>query len=103
MTSLAPSADYVALVQASTSLPIMLLALPSGALADIFDRRIIMLVAQGLMFAVSVVLAIVAFAGALTPWLLLTLTFLLGCGTALYGPAWQSSVGEQVPREHIPA
>lgn len=103
MTSLVPSPDYVALVQASTSLPIMLLALPSGALADIFDRRIIMLIAQVLMFSVSVLLAVIAFAGAITPWLLLTLTFLLGCGTALYGPAWQSSVGEQVPREHIPA
>jgi MFS family permease len=103
MTSLAPSPDYVALVQASTSLPIMLLALPSGAIADIWDRRAIMLIAQTSMLAVSVVLAIMAFAGHITPWTLLTLTFLLGCGTALYGPAWQSSVGEQVPREHIPA
>ncbi len=103
MTSLAPSAGYVALVQASTTLPIMLLALPSGAFADIFDRRIIMLIAQGSMITVSIVLAVVAYMGYLTPWLLLTLTFLLGCGVALYGPAWQSSVGEQVSREHIPA
>jgi len=103
MTSLAPSADYVALVQASTSLPIMLLALPSGAVADIWDRRAIMLIAQSLMLTVSVVLAVITFMGLIGPWSLLTLTFLLGCGTALYGPAWQSSVGEQVPREHIPA
>jgi MFS family permease len=103
MTSLAPSADYVALVQASTTLPIMLLALPSGAVADIWDRRIIMLIAQGLMLTVSIVLAVMAYMGLITPWTLLTLTFLIGCGVALYGPAWQSSVGEQVPREHIPA
>lgn len=103
MTSLVPSADYVALVQASTTLPIMLLALPSGAIADIWDRRIIMLVAQFAMLAVSVVLAVIAYMGLLTPWTLLTLTFLIGCGVALYGPAWQSSVGEQVAREHIPA
>lgn len=103
MTSLAPSADYVALVQASTTLPIMLLALPSGAIADIWDRRVIMLIAQGVMLTVSVILAVIAFMDLLTPWTLLTLTFLIGCGVALYGPAWQSSVGEQVPREHIPA
>jgi MFS family permease len=103
MTSLAPAADYVALVQAATTLPIMLLALPSGAVADIWDRRIIMLIAQGVMLCVSVILAIVAYMGLITPWTLLTLTFLIGCGVALYGPAWQSSVGEQVAREHIPA
>jgi MFS family permease len=103
MTSLAPSADYVALVQASTTLPIMLLALPSGAVADIWDRRVIMLIAQGLMLIVSAALAIITYLGFITPWTLLTLTFLIGCGTALHGPAWQSSVGEQVPREHIPA
>jgi MFS family permease len=103
MTSLAPSADYVALVQASTTLPIMLLALPCGAIADIWDRRVIMLIAQGIMLTVSIVLAVMAYMGHLTPWSLLTFTFLIGCGVALYGPAWQSSVGEQVPREHIPA
>jgi MFS family permease len=103
MTSLVSSADYVALVQASTSLPIMLLALPSGAIADIWDRRTIMIIAQAVMLTVSVVLAVMAYMGHITPWSLLTMTFLIGCGTALYGPAWQSSVGEQVPREHIPA
>ena len=103
MTSLVSSADYVALVQASTSLPIMLLALPSGAFADIWDRRSIMIIAQGAMLGVSILLAVMAYLGHITPWSLLTLTFLIGCGTALYGPAWQSSVGEQVPREHIPA
>jgi len=103
MTSLAPSADYVALVQASTTLPIMLLALPCGAVADIWDRRVIMLLAQGMMLTVSIALAVMAFMNLITPWTLLTLTFLIGCGVALYGPAWQSSVGEQVPREHIPA
>jgi MFS family permease len=103
MTSLAPSADYVALVQASTTLPIMLLALPSGAVADIFDRRVIMLIAQIIMLTMSIILAVITYLGYITPWTLLTLTFLIGCGVALYGPAWQSSVGEQVPREHIPA
>jgi MFS family permease len=101
MTSIAPSADMVALVQASTTLPIMLLSLVSGATADIWDRRLLMLIAQGLMLAIAVVLTVTAFLGLITPWILLSLTFLLGCGTALYGPAWQSSVGEQVPRASL--
>jgi MFS family permease len=103
MTSIAPSADMVALVQASTTLPIMLLSLVSGATADIWDRRLLMLVAQGLMLVVAAVLTVLGYLGQVTPWSLLGLTFLLGCGTALYGPAWQSSVGEQVPRPELPA
>lgn len=103
MTSIAPSPDMVALVQTSTALPILLLSLPGGAIADIWDRRLIMLIAQGLMFTASVALAVVTYFGHITPWTLLSLTFLLGCGAALYGPAWQSSVGEQVPQEDVPA
>jgi MFS family permease len=103
MTSLAPSPDMVALVQASTTLPIMFLSLPAGAIADIWDRRLIMLIAQALMAVVSAVLAVMTWTGHLSSWALLSVTFLIGCGTALYGPAWQSSVGEQVSRELLPA
>ena len=103
MTSLAPSADMVALVQVSTVLPIMLFSLPAGAAADVWDRRVIMLVAQGTMLVVSAALAVLAWLGQVTPWLLVLLTFLLGMGAALYGPAWQSSVREQVPRPDLPA
>ncbi|MEA3178730.1 MAG: hypothetical protein QOI59_2253 [Gammaproteobacteria bacterium] len=103
MTSIAPSADMVALVQASTTLPIMLLSLASGATADIWDRRLVMLIAQVIMLIVALALTLIAFMGQITPWTLLTLTFLLGCGVALYGPAWQSSVGEQVPRPDLPS
>lgn len=103
MTSLAPSADMVALVQVSTVLPIMLFSLPAGAAADVWDRRVIMLVAQGAMLVVSAALAVLAWLGQVTPWLLVLLTFLLGMGAALYGPAWQSSVREQVPRSGLPA
>ncbi|MGO4740959.1 MFS transporter [Bosea sp. 2KB_26] len=103
MTSIASSADMVALVQASTTLPIMMFSLAAGAISDNFDRRKIMLTAQGFMFTVSVALAVSAWFGVITPWLLLSLTFLIGCGTALNGPAWQSSVGEMVPRRDLPA
>jgi predicted MFS family arabinose efflux permease len=103
MTSLVKSSDMVALVQAASALPIMLLSIPAGAVADIWDRRALMLLAQGLMGLTAVVLTALAFGGGLGPWSLLAFTFLLGCGSALYGPAWQSSVGEQVPLPQLPA
>ncbi|MGB7215868.1 MAG: MFS transporter [Gammaproteobacteria bacterium] len=102
MLQLAASAEMVTLVQASTSLPIVLFALIAGALADNFDRRQVMLAAQVFMLAVSIVLAATAFLDLVTPWLLLLLTFLIGCGQAFNGPAWQSSVGRMVPREDLP-
>jgi MFS family permease len=101
MTSIASSRDMVALVQASTTLPIMLFSLPSGAVADSFDRRRIMIGAQAFMLVVSATLAAVTYLGLITPWLLLAFTFLIGCGAAVNGPAWQASVGEQVPREDL--
>ncbi|MFN6951323.1 MAG: MFS transporter [Albidovulum sp.] len=96
------SHSMVALVQSSNTLPIMVLALVAGALADSFDRRRIMLLAQVFMLAVSVVLAIIAWFGWLTPWLLLMFSFLIGCGGALFNPAWQASIGDIVPREQVP-
>jgi MFS family permease len=103
MTSLSSSENMIALVQASTSLPIMLFSLISGALADSFDRRRIMISAQFLMLVASVMLTVFAWLGWLSPWLLLFFTFMIGCGTALNNPSWQASVGEMVPREDLPA
>ncbi len=103
MTSISDSVNMVALVQASTSLPIMLFSLVSGALADNFDRRRIMLIAQCFMLAVSALLTVCAHFGLVTPWLLLFFTFLIGCGTALNNPSWQASVGDMVPRDVLPA
>lgn len=103
MTALGASSQLVALVQTATALPIMLLSLLAGAWADNYDRRVIMLFAQGFMLIVSVILAICAATGVLTPWLLLAFTFLIGCGTAIKNPAWQASVGDMVPRPALPA
>ena len=103
MTSIADSPDMVALVQASTTLPVMLFSLAAGAISDNYDRRRIMLTAQGFMLCVSILLALSAWFDLLTPWLLLGFTFLIGCGTALNNPAWQSSVGDMVPRKDVPA
>lgn len=102
MTTLTTSHGMVALVQASNTLPIMVFSIAAGALADNFDRRSVMLVAQGLMAVVSLLLAITAWMGLLNPWLLLTFTFLIGCGTALFNPSWQASMGDIVPREDLP-
>src|SRR5690606_7678519 len=82
MTSISSSDDMVALVQAATTLPIRIFSLAAGALADNFDRRNIMLTAQIMMMVVSAGMAIFGLAGLLTPWLLLTFTFSIGCGTA---------------------
>lgn len=103
MTSIADSVDMVALVQASTSLPIMLFSLVGGAMADSFNRRRVMLAAQCFMLVVSAALAVGTYLGLITPWTLLAFTFLIGCGTALNNPAWQASVGDLVPRDDIPA
>lgn len=100
MTSISTT-QMTALVQASVSLPIMLLSLTAGALADTFDRRKIMLIAQTFMLLVSAGLAVMTWMGWLTPWVLLSFTFLIGCGVAFNGPAWQASVGDIVPRQHL--
>lgn len=102
MISLGASAQMVALVQSTNTLPIMLFSLLAGALADNLDRRKVMLVAQYFMLTVSVGLAVAAYLDLLTPWLLLFFTFLIGCGAALYAPAWQASVGDMVPRPLLP-
>ena len=102
MTMITASGDMVALVQTSTALPIMLFSLVSGALADSFDRRRVMLTAQCFMLAVSALLSLFAVFDILSPWLLLFFTFLLGCGTALNNPSWQASVGDMVPRADLP-
>jgi MFS family permease len=102
MLSIARSADMVALVQASVALPIMLLSLLAGAMADNQDRRKVMIGAQVFMLLVSVGLSACAWSGLLTPWLLLLFTFLIGCGAAFNAPAWQASVGDMLPRSQLP-
>jgi MFS family permease len=103
MVALAAPAQMVTLVQASITLPIVMLALVAGALADSFDRRILMIVAQVFMLVVSTALALAAYLDLVTPWLLLLFTFLIGCGAALNAPAWQASVAAMVPREEVPS
>ena len=103
MAELTPSEGMVALVQASTTLPIMVLAVAAGAVADNFDRRRVMLAAQCFMFVVSVALSLAAWFDLLGPWSLLSFTFLLGLGSALHLPSWQASMRDLVPREDLAA
>lgn len=92
------SAFMVAAVQAATTLPMVLLAIFAGTLADIVDRRRYLIAAQSWMLLVASTLAIVAHFDALTPWLLVTLTFALGVGAAMAMPAQQAITPELVPR-----
>ncbi|MBY8827181.1 MFS transporter [Hephaestia mangrovi] len=101
MVMLAAPASMVALVQASRTLPVMLLSLAAGAIADQYDRRRVLIGAQAFLFLVSAGLMLTTWFNLVTPWLLLTFTFLIGCGNAFNRPAWQSSVPEMVPREDL--
>lgn len=103
MTSLAPPPIMVALVETATTMPMFLLALPAGALADIVDRRRLLIVTQGWMLVAAAGLGILTFLGITTPWVLLTFTFLLGLGAAMNAPAWQAIVPELVPIQELPA
>jgi predicted MFS family arabinose efflux permease len=103
MTEMAASADIVALVQTALMLPVMLISIPAGAIADMYDRRLVGLVALTLTLTSSVALSALAWFDLMTPISLLAFCFIIGSGMALYGPAWQSSVNEQVPPSMLPA
>lgn len=102
MTDLTRSHQLIALVQASTTLPVLALALFAGAIADNHDRRLVMLAAQVVMLIASGLLAALSWAGMIGPLSLLALTFTVGAGTALNGPAWQASVRMQVGPRDLP-
>jgi MFS family permease len=101
MTELSSSNQMIGLVQASTTLPIMLFGLIAGAIADNFDRRLVMLAAQIGMLITSAALAVLAWLGMIGPLSLLGFTLLVGVGTALNAPAWQSSVRQTVPPDQL--
>jgi predicted MFS family arabinose efflux permease len=103
MTSLTSSPMWVALVQVAVSLPVLLIALPAGALADIFDRRKFLLFTQSLMVAAATILGVMTLTGTVTPQILLVFTFLLGVGAVMNDPAWQSLTPDLVPPNQLAA
>ena len=102
MTELTSSHRLIAMVQASVTLPIMLLGVFAGAIADNFDRRRVMLAAQTGMLVASGLLAALTYANRIDPYGLLVFTLAVGAGTALNSPAWQASVRAQVGAKDLP-
>lgn len=103
MTTLDPTPNIVAAVQAATTLPVVLFALPAGALADIVDRRRMLFAVNLCMAVTAALLAFLLALGAVTPSILLVLTFLLGTGAAFVAPTWQAIIPSLVPRQQLPA
>jgi MFS family permease len=103
MSSLTPSPLLVSLLLTAESLPFFLLGLPAGALADIVDRRRLLVVSQLAMAVAVGALAIVTLTGIVTPSTLLTLAFALGIATALNDPAWFAILPEILPNEELAA
>src|SRR3989441_12146162 len=101
MTSLSSSPSMVALVEAADSLPVMLLAMPAGALADIVDRRRLLIGVQIYFLFVISALAMLTWLELTTPWALLGFTFAVAVGTALAMPAWAAVIPELVPRDDL--
>lgn len=100
-TELSPSPTAVAAVQAAAALPVFLFGLPAGVLADILDRRRLLIVVQGLLAVVSGLLMLLAHSGRLDLTGLLALTFVGGIGAALMAPSWQAIVPALVPRAQL--
>ena len=102
MATLTPSALMVALVQTASTAPSLLFGLLSGALADIVDRRRVVLITQVVLFAATVSLGIATLIGWIGPLTLLALTFLIGTAFTFYLPAQQASVNDLVSRHDLP-
>ncbi|WP_439816900.1 MFS transporter [Zavarzinia sp. CC-PAN008] len=103
MTGLTQDAFIVSLVQVATMLPVVLLGLPAGALADIMDRRRLLVVINLGLTAVVAVLGVIVWLDQVTPGILLAFTFLVGVGSALVAPSWQAVVPQLVPRQDLQA
>ncbi|MET0248197.1 MAG: MFS transporter [Sphingobium sp.] len=102
MVQLDAAPNIVALVQTALMMPVMFVAMAAGALADMFDRRKVGMAALAISFVSATCLSGIAYLGLLSPPLILLFCFLIGTGQALFGPAWQASVAEQVPAETLP-
>jgi MFS family permease len=101
MYELTGSSTWVGLMVASAFLPLLFFSIISGVLADMFNRANLMRVAQGIMASSALAMALLSQFGLMTPWLLVTLGFVLGTGASLNLPAWQSLLPELVPRDHL--
>jgi len=104
MTQLTPSPLMVGLVQAAGAIPVFLVVLPAGALADMVDRRKLLLFTQSWMVLAAAALGILTLTGAVNPWIVLVFTFLMGVGAVMNDPAWQAITPEVIsPQRHASA
>lgn len=103
MSTLTPSPLIVSLLLTAESLPFFVLGLPAGALADIVDRRRLLIFSQLAMVIIVGALAVLSLTGIVTPWMLLALAFALGIATAFNDPAWHSSIPDLLPKEELEA
>ncbi len=103
MLQLTHAAGLVAMVQTASMLPIMILAVPAGAIADMYDRRKVAIAALCLSFSGALALALLSTFGPISPQSILLCCFIVGAGVALYSPAWQASASEVVGVEALPA
>jgi MFS family permease len=104
MTQMTLNPFMIGLVQAAGALPVFLVILPAGALADLVDRRRFLLLTQGWMVLASATLGILTLTSCVGPWVLLLFTFLLGLGSVMNDPAWQAITPELVPaKQHASA
>ncbi len=101
MTSLSNSPVMISLMQTASYLPFFLLALPAGAFADIFNRRTVLLVGQAWMLVAAAAIGVCSLCGWMNPWLLLTLTLMLGVGGAITSPAWNAVLPELVTKKNL--
>ncbi|MBZ5647330.1 MAG: MFS transporter [Acidobacteriia bacterium] len=100
MTTMTMSPLMVGLVQAAMSLPVFLVVLPAGVLADMVDRRRLLLVTQTWMMLVAAVLGLLTLLHLVTPWILILFTLLLGFGAVMNDPAWQAITPEIVSSQN---
>jgi predicted MFS family arabinose efflux permease len=104
MLTLTTSATLVALIQTAAGMPVVLLAIPAGAIGDLVDRRRLLIASQSFMLLAAVALAVLALAGLVTPWVLLALIFAVGVGQTLTSPTWQTLQPELVaPKDRTQA
>ena len=103
MTQLTSSPTMVALVQTAMMLPLMLASVPAGAFADMFDQRKVAMVGLLVSIVSASTLTAISVAGLTTPFILLLFCFMIGVGVAIYTPAWQASINQQVSAKNLPA
>ncbi|MEL6106363.1 MAG: MFS transporter [Planctomycetota bacterium] len=101
MTELDASPQMVSSVRTAMAMPIVVLAIPAGVLADRVDRRRLLLATQTLMLLTTGIMAGMTATGVITSWSLLAMTFVMGIGLTLHAPTWQASIPELVPRVQL--